>query len=175
MRREDIERVAEKLLPIVVDGDSPAVSVREIAKRLGLAIVATALGEGVSGVLVTEGGRSFIGINEDDHDNRKRFTIAHELGHYVLQHRREAVHVDREPTVSFRAVAFRTARTAPGDPKEVEANQFAACLLMPAKWIRREADRLGGVITDAQIDAFAARFKVSSAAMTIRLQVLGLL
>ena len=175
MRRAEIERIAEQLVRKVPEGPRPAINVNEVARQLGLPIVRADLGEGVSACLVTEAGRSYIGVRAEDHENRRRFSIAHEIGHYVLEHSREAVHIDRESSVSYRSVVYRTTRSASGDPREVEANQFAACLLMPANRVRREATKLGGAITDNQVDALASDFKVSPAAMAIRLQVLGLL
>jgi len=175
MRRDEIERIAERILEEIPEGSRPAVPIKDVARRLGLPIVKTNLGEGVSACLVTEGGRAYIGVRDGDPSNRKRFSIAHECGHHVLQHPRDAVHLDREHDVSFRAVLYRSTRTAPGDPREAEANQFAACILMPAKRVRREAAKIGPALTDEHIDTLAKLFEVSPAAMAIRLQVLRLL
>ena len=60
--------------------------------------------------------------------------------------------------------------------KEVEANQFAACLLMPAALVRASIQELGTEdLYDGHITLLAEKFKVSEQAMTIRLTVLGLL
>jgi Zn-dependent peptidase ImmA (M78 family) len=48
-------------------------------------------------------------------------------------------------------------------------------LLMPAQRVRREAHKLGPVLSDEAIERLAKRFEVSAAAMAIRLQVLKLL
>jgi len=177
MRREVIEQITQRLLVEMDLADAVPVPVNDIAERLGLPVMETNLGEGVSGVLVTEGGRSYIGVQKADHLHRKRYTTGHEIGHYFLKHQREGVHVDRESAVTFRAVSYRTTRSAPGsDPREVEANQFAACLLMPMPLVRREAKKLAdGPLVDGDIQRLATRFKVSEAAMTIRLETLGLL
>jgi Zn-dependent peptidase ImmA (M78 family) len=87
-----------------------------------------------------------------------RFIVAHELGHLVLAHA-DAV---RDPAASF------SASTA--DRREVEANDFATALLMPAEWldllIRRGKDT-------PRISSLARKFGVSEVAMQYRLEELG--
>jgi Zn-dependent peptidase ImmA (M78 family) len=177
MRREIIEQITERMLSSLELADVVPVPVEDIAERLGLPVMATNLGEGVSGVLVTEGGRSYIGVQKADHPHRRRYTIGHEIGHHALKHHQGTVHIDKESSITFRAVSYRTTRSAPGsEPKEVEANQFAACLLMPARLVRREAKKLtDGALADRHIPVLSTKFKVSEAAMTIRLETLGLL
>ena len=87
---------------------------------------------------------------------RQRFTLAHELGHAVLHH--GSKHID-----------YRRNFSAPDDPREVEANKFAAELLMPegefrGVWASRYADR-------ARV---AAYFGVSEDAAKYRAANLGL-
>jgi Zn-dependent peptidase ImmA (M78 family) len=181
MRREVIEQITWRLLFSMGLTETVPVPVDDIAEKLSLPVMETNLGqnlgEDVSGVLVTDGGRSYIGVQKTDAPQRRRFTIGHEIGHYFLKHQRNGVHVDRESSITFRAVSHRTTRSAPGsDPREVEANQFAACLLMPSRLVRREARTLTeGTLADRHIQTLAKRFLVSEAAMTIRLQALGLL
>jgi len=181
MRRQVIEQITHRLLAEMGLANSAPVPVYDVAKRLGLSVLETNLGknsgEDVSGVLVTEEGRSYIGVQKSDAPLRQRFTVGHEIGHFFLKHQRSGLHVDRESSVTFRAVSHRTARTAHGsDPREVEANQFAACLLMPARLVRRETEKLAdGPLADRDIPTLATKFEVSEAAMTIRLETLGLL
>ncbi len=62
------------------------------------------------------------------------------------------------------------------DPKEIEANQFAACLLMPADLVKHAVTACGGsLLVDSQVSELASTFDVSEQAMTIRLSTLGLL
>jgi len=177
MRREIIEQITERLLDSLGLADVVPVQVDLVAEKLSLPVMRTNLGEGVSGVLVTEAGRSYIGVQKNDPPKRQRYTIGHEIGHHVLKHHQESVHVDRVSVVTFRAVSYRTTRSAHGsDPREGEANQFSACLLMPARLVRREATKLRqGPVSDADIEDLAAKFEVSEAAMTIRLETLKLL
>lgn len=145
------------------------VDVDAIARRLGLHVVRTPLGGGISGLLVTRKGSSMICVEESHHENRQRFTMAHEIGHFVLGHRfadDEQVHVDR--------VMMRSSKSSEGtDLLEIEANQFAATLLMPEKLIAKELAKLGSADMEEVVSALARRFKVSSEAMAIRLGALG--
>jgi Zn-dependent peptidase ImmA (M78 family) len=62
------------------------------------------------------------------------------------------------------------------DPKEIEANQFAASLLMPADFVKREVKALQAMpLLDQHVAQLAKRFGVSEHAMTIRLTRLGYL
>jgi Zn-dependent peptidase ImmA (M78 family) len=167
-------RQAEALLGELGERTAP-VDVLKIAARLGLRVVEAQLGEDVSGALVANPKRAAILVNSEHHDNRKRFTIAHELGHHVLRHQFEEgghVHVDRGNYISLRGK-----RASEGvDPKEVEANWFAASLLMPTALLRERAARLGArALHDQHVDQLAEEFEVSTQAMTIRLTNLGLL
>ena len=113
-------------------------------------------------------------VQESDPKTRKRFTIAHELGHHYLGHAFESgmqVHVDRGNLVSF-----RNSRSSDGiDPKEIEANQFAASLLMPSGLLKaRTAEVARGPILDSHLSRLSEDFAVSEQAMIIRLLTLEL-
>jgi Zn-dependent peptidase ImmA (M78 family) len=176
MRWDEIKKQADTLVAKLPDGAYPEVPVEIVARQLGLPIIQTDLGDGVSGILVTEGKRSYIGVQKKDHIHRRRFSIAHEIAHYLLNHHRdEPVHVDQEKAITFRAI-YRSSDSA-GTRKETEANHFAACLLLPEDRVNSEARKIsrGKQLTDTQIEELARMFRVSAAAMTIRLQVLRLL
>ena len=62
------------------------------------------------------------------------------------------------------------------DAKEIEANQFAACLLMPSRLVRERVKALNTEqLYDSHVTALAKEFQVSEQAMTIRLTSLRLL
>src|SRR5260221_10056075 len=113
-----IERLAQDLLQR--SGiDAPPVSVERIAFSLGVRIEPTDLWEECSGILVRTEDSAVIGVNLMHHPNRQRFTIAHELGHYVLH--KAGTYVDR--------AFYRNTESGSGTIKEErEANQFAAAL-----------------------------------------------
>lgn len=96
-------------------------------------IVYRELDTDISGALVPLETKTWaIRVNDTHPPVRQRFTIAHELGHLLL-HGYTAPHADR----SFR---FRDTRSSEGSAlEEVEANQFAAELLMPRALLLKEA------------------------------------
>ena len=135
-----VERIAEDLLGLRV-GES-----EELA---------------CSGLLVPAQRRIWVNAREAaESPGRRRFTIAHELGHWVCQ-----VLEGR-----WRPLFCRDVEPAGSGypPEEREANVFAAELLMPEPAVR-DAFR-----EDDSIEVAATRFGVSSAAMHWRLYNLGL-
>ena len=118
----------------------------------------------VSGeVSLQTGGRPRILVNAGDSLVRQRFTIAHEIGHVVLGHLDTAHTVYRDTRQNYTLGNF--------DPRERDANYFAAELLMPADAVRVYAAEEKG----ATIHTLAERFQVSATAMEIRLKTLGIL
>jgi Zn-dependent peptidase ImmA (M78 family) len=89
--------------------------------------------------------RGAIGYNSTHAKVRQRFTIAHEIGHYVLQ-TKKSLH----PRLFIdRYVAFRNDESSAGnDWQEVEANAFGAALLMPAHFVREEIKQRKLVLDD---------------------------
>ena len=69
---------------------------------------------------------------------RQRFTIAHEIGHFLL-HTDEDVHIDEKRPIGRRDDLSSQAV----DACEIEANQFAAELLMPESLVREFVRNLG--------------------------------
>jgi Zn-dependent peptidase ImmA (M78 family) len=128
-----------------------------------------------------------IEVRHDDIPQRQRFTIAHELGHYWMHVLIEKLHLTGfvcssdavspvestsesiilpgftlDHVASARQIDERDLRRI-----EIEANTFAAELLMPAQLVEQAIDAFG---TD--IGILAARFGVSRQAMQIRLEKL---
>jgi Zn-dependent peptidase ImmA (M78 family) len=125
----------------------------------------------LSGMMQRIGDQSVIGINSAHPSARRRFTLGHELGHLVL-HSEEALHIDHVFPVAFR----REVSSKAVDAREIEANQFAAELLMPLKFLRRDINRIKADLEiDDAIAALAKRYGVSSQAMTIRVSALGMI
>src|SRR5690242_10409831 len=72
------------------------VGVDRVARRLGLEVELATLGDDISGVLVVQDGRGVIGVSENQAPTRQRFTIAHEIGHYVLHRDKMPVFIDKQ-------------------------------------------------------------------------------
>ncbi len=153
---------------------APPVDIEFIARTLGIEVVLDDLGNDVSGLLVSRGRTACIAVRKTDAPVRRRFTIAHEVGHFVLGHslqQKALVHADQQHQVIYRSQSASEGL----DPREVQANQFAASILMPAKLLREAAARLGAPLRDTDVSTLAREFKVSEVAMTIRLTTIGLL
>jgi hypothetical protein len=115
----------------------------------------------LSGLLLTETMTIYVDKAEGARSpGRRRFTIAHELGHWYL-------HADAAG--SFQRFC-RDADLASTTRQEGAANAFAAALLTPAALLRTEADACG-----LNLPLLARRFDVSLPAMRRRLLTLGLL
>ena len=160
------------------------VDVEKIAReKLHIEIIETPFAENpdLSGMLVRNGDQVFMAINAVQSKPRQRFTIAHEIGHYLLDEAKP-IWVDkriRPVQVSFRTTGASGTPTSYQLP-EVRANRFAAELLMPADWVTREFEALDSPEVDwsdddGPIRSLATRFDASIQAMTIRLLELKLL
>jgi Zn-dependent peptidase ImmA (M78 family) len=139
----------------------------EIAKSLGIKAYTADLDEGVSGMLIKRPGEDpEIYVHASDSPNRRRFTCAHEIGHYV----KRSSTGDNE----WAYVEHRDLLTSQGsDPEEIYANQFAASLLMPQDLI--EAHIKDPTNLASETARLAAEFGVSEDAMRFRLVNLDLL
>src|SRR5438105_8636729 len=148
------------------------VDVELVAHRLNLRTEAASLGENVAGLLVVEKGHGVIGYNTTQALVRQRFTIAHEIGHFVL-HRHDdpsALFIDTHYIVYRRDAQSSTGE----DRREIEANRFAAALLMPATLLQAEFEKPPFDFGDEEmLTELAGKFQVSTQAMSIRLSSLG--
>ena len=166
-RRPRYARIKRELANILERANvtSAPVPVEKIAKMLGARIQHANFNNELSGILVRKGRDIVIGVASEQPKTRQRFTIAHEVGHLVL-HDIEEVHVDREFRVKLRSQVSSEAV----DVDEIEANAFAAGLLMPEPLLRGDVRNFDIDFEDAsQVNALAKRYNVSSQAMTFRL------
>ncbi len=150
----------------------PAVDVTALAQSEGVIVVAEPEANDFSGFLYQSGNSApIIGVNSKHPPNRRRFTIAHELGHLLL-HSKSGVHLDQA------VVQMRSEKAGAGtDEHEIEANRFAAELLMPGQFLQKDLAALGEINADDEkvVAELAKRYGVSSQAMAIRLSTLGLI
>ena len=172
MVSKSIENHAQRILE-KLNIKRPAVNVEKIARERGLKVIPYELGD-VSGVLYVDKGRGTIGYNPNESEVRIRFTIAHELGHYELHRLNKEIFVDNKKFT----VLFRDQRSSTGEVViEQEANAFAAALLMPKDLLTQEIAKRQIDLSDDNSDVIkdlAAKFKVSTQAMTFRIANLNL-
>jgi Zn-dependent peptidase ImmA (M78 family)/DNA-binding XRE family transcriptional regulator len=140
---------------------APPIDVAALAELCGVNVAEADFDDEISGVLIDLENGPVIGFNASHPRVRQRFTIAHELGHFLLGHH-DNVHIDLTGLASH------------GDPPgfdwqaERSANEFAAELLMPAALVVQRFENEG------RLAPLASTFKVSKEAMSFRLGNLGL-
>lgn len=153
-----IENLSVKALN-AVGCKNPPVPVEEIAKKFGLTVFEFDFPNNISGVLKTQ--EKVIGVNKNHHSIRRRFSVAHELGHFLLGHEPgrdgKIIDDDSEKPISF----------------EREANLFASFLLMPSEWIKKRWKEKK--INEQTIKELSNEFNVSAQALTIRILELNLI
>lgn len=158
----------------VLEIKEPQIDVEKVAKFLQAEVIEEELDQDVSGLLLISQGKRTIAVNEAHADNRKRFTIAHELGHLMLH----AVDQDEDNVFIDRKVFNRNSDASQGIYRqEIEANRFAAELLMPKRLLLNAIDELGDEIDlsdDDTLYELAKKFEVSTQAMAIRLTSLDI-
>jgi Zn-dependent peptidase ImmA (M78 family)/transcriptional regulator with XRE-family HTH domain len=144
------------------------VPIFEFLMKVGVEVRFTAMDE-LAGALIpgSEARPAGIVINSDQPYDRERWTAAHEVGHLVLQH-----DPDQQRCETGRRF----------QPAEVQADQFASELLMPAREIPRQAEvvearlrGLPGLRTAHSVLLLGRQFLVSYQAMLVRLGQLGAL
>lgn len=141
----------------------PIVNIFEIAKGEGLDLKFIKMPEklqSVAGFLDLD--KKIIFVNNDDPTNRQMFTIAHELGHFELEHKPE------EYSVLLRQTLFN----GNYNHTEQEANCFAASILVPKSMAEEVINKYR--ITKDDIDLLAKMFGVSNEMMIFRAKRLNL-
>ena len=151
----------------------PKVDIYQIVQEKGLSVRHNYDNDNdrsISGFLLMGLTQPIIGVNGNHSETRQRFTIAHELGHFLL-HRYDAenLHVD----YTFR-VKLRDDLSSQGtDIEEREANYFAAELLMPVDFLERDLRNIQTIDFVSEDDEFikelADNYGVSRQAMIFRL------
>ena len=168
IRRKRIRQLVEELLD--ENGiDRPPVPVERIVRSRGVSVRKQSnTSSDISGFLFRQEDNVVIGVNAFHPQVRQRFTIAHELGHFLLHAPiSDKIHIDR-----VFEVKFRDDLSSQGiDTDEREANLFAAELLMPQHLIKRDiadVDEMD-LVDDDFLKDLARRYGVSTQAMLFRL------
>ena len=153
-RRDFAKSCADKLTEIFT---SPPIPVREIAEQNGVEVVVadfTKHKDDVSGFCVFESKKLY--VNDEDSHTRQRFTVAHELGHWLLH----KDIFDKQPDLY--PILPRFSAPDASNVLEQEANYFAANLLVPTKLLIP--------VDAAPVTKLAFVFDVSRTMMEIRLK-----
>ncbi|MGE3993739.1 ImmA/IrrE family metallo-endopeptidase [Pseudorhodoplanes sp.] len=140
---------------------SAPVPVGAIAKDFGLVVKVATMPADISGEIkpdaTAEGGFK-ITVNRHEPKIRQRFTIAHEIGHYLLH--RDLIKGGLTDTVLYRSKLSNS--------REAEANRIAADILMPWTLIMLWKEQYHARSFEGLVEEFAAKLEVSEIAMCIR-------
>ena len=165
VRRKKIESITYGLLKNY-GFEKSGFDIEELVKQLGILYSEKVLGKNVSGASAIHDDIKLIVVNSQHNPPRKRFSIAHELGHLFL-------HPESLVNFSAQSVLYRDGvPSEKTDQLEIEANYFAACLLIPERLIIHE---IGGrtEFDEEAIEILARKFKVSQIVMSLRFISLG--
>ncbi len=148
------------------------VEVTKLAKKAGVEVQEREFNKDISGLLKRESkdGHPIIIVKASEQPARRRFTIAHELGHYVL-HAAGPLYIDS----NIQEVYFRDKNSSEANNiEEIQANGFAAELLMPAEDVKEQIKLYKNTNSDTDeiVQKLAKRYDVSVTAMAIRINKL---
>jgi Zn-dependent peptidase ImmA (M78 family)/DNA-binding XRE family transcriptional regulator len=141
----------------------PAVSPYEVANSIGVPVFDWGFPDNISGIFVSDSGKFCIGVNESHPRVRQRFSVAHELGHFVF---------DRDRGLMLDFVGSESVQASDDQESlavEINANRFAADLLMPRDWLIRDVKQYG-----QDVRFLSKRYEVSEQALWFRLLSLKL-
>lgn len=130
-----------------------------LAAALNLNVKSATLSPGISGEIRPDGlGGYIIRVNRHDSPGRQRFTVAHEIAHFLLH----------EEYIGAGITDDALYRSAQSDRIEAEANRLASDIVMPTSRVR---DAVGerSTASGALEEELAVKFAVSPAAMKIKL------
>lgn len=151
----DIKRIIAKYTA------EPPVKIATLARELGLQVKSATLRPGVSGEIrpvESDPNKFKIRVNRHEIKERQRFTIAHELAHYLLH--KDLIRQGISDNILYRSRLSSTV--------EAEANRLAADLLMPSTAINERLAEVDHKISEDLVRELAESFGVSVPAMSIR-------
>jgi len=167
LSRQEVERRAREVLKrhnLTTVPIDPVI----LANREGIKVNnAKFSDDNLVGMIVKRGDDVSMLVNYSDPPFRKRFTIAHELGHHFLHLMKDGEYVDKEANL-FRQQDGDDHVMTPSRRQEIQANMFASSLLMPEDEVRRYWAERGSIENLAKI------FNVSNEAMGYRIASLGI-
>ena len=185
-KAEMIERKANEARQKLKKSNKCDIDMKELIQAHNIYYIPKKLPNNISGAsMTTEHGKQMIVVNKDQPEKRKKFTIAHELGHLILGHdtslntQDKAIVSNNHQLRNPSQILFRDDKTSEGsDWREIEANYFAASLLMPKDLLNKEINKLiqknpRNYLSEYNVHELADVFGVSTISMSIRLSRLG--
>lgn len=151
--------VKEQRDVIVTHQNEFPVKVGAIAKAFGITVKKSTLAAGISGEIKEVDGVCIIRVNRHDVKARQRFTIAHEIAHFLL-HRakiRDGIADD---------ILYRSRLS---DELEAQANKLAADIVMPWGLVQKSLESYADLKPEQKIERLAEDAEISTTAIKIRL------
>lgn len=133
-----------------------------LAKDLGLEVFRSSMKPGISGLIEpsdTAASGYRIKINRHESVERQRFTLAHEISHYLL-------HRDYIRNGVIDNTMYRSSLS---NKQEIEANKLASKIVMPDAAISELRRKHSGAGFDEMVHRMARDLRVSEPAMRIKL------
>jgi len=142
----------------------PPVNVAHLADALGVPVYYKDLGTAASAMIQRDPIRGrqsgfVIYLNSREPSVRQRFSLAHEIAHFVLH--RDLIEQGVTDDTMYRSAELSSYY-------ETQANQLAADILMPIRMVKRAHEN------EKSLSGLASLFQVSKGAMQIRLKGLHL-
>ncbi|MCB5200953.1 ImmA/IrrE family metallo-endopeptidase [Neorhizobium sp. T786] len=135
------------------------VKIGEVVKSFGVELKVSTLDIGISGMIFPSSDGHKIVINKHEPSYRQRFTLAHELAHFLLH--RHLIGSGISDNILYRSKL--------SDLYEAEANRLASDILMPVEKVKELRAELAVERLADVVSPLAAKFGVSEEAMRIRL------
>lgn len=158
MNKEEIIKKASEIL-VKYNIEKPVVNIFQIAESEGVNLNFVKMPETLSNVAgFFDVDSKSIYVNDNDPPNRQTFTVAHELGHYILNHEKNKF------GVLYRMQKFNGENSA----TEQEANIFAANILVPKGMLFEAMSKYNLNTKDDEL--LASLFGVSKEMMGYRLK-----
>ena len=170
--------ILEGIQSIILKHKVP-VNIEEQIRNEGIILDKSYLGfeDNICGEIKKEGDKFVINISGVDHYYRKRFTMAHELGHFILH--KDLIGNGVDDNKEYKKLNRTNNKIT--NAQEAEANDYAAKVLMPEEAIIALA-KLTKIIKSVKdeididilwLDYLSKKFQVSKEAFTIRLAKLS--
>jgi len=168
----EMKKIQKKTAQELVAAYGTPIDLDKLMKDEEITLKREVMEDSVSGMLVIKPADTVIVVNSSHHHTRQRFTIAHEFGHYYLHNATAQAFVDQSEQVFLRdAVSACGTHT-----QEIQANWFAAELLMPKDYLLKKFENKKiDLYDDYQLRLLASELKVSVQALVVRLTALGLI
>ena len=147
INKEDIKIIKD-------NQNSCPIRITAITEEYGIDVYNLSMSSNISGAIIKEGDKYVIYVNDKHPKNRQRFTIAHEIAHYILH--KEKIGDNLTDNAMYRSKLSNVF--------ERQANILASEILMPVNFVMQFIEE------NKSVSEMASLFKVSEGAMRIRLR-----